>query len=42
MRPNYAAAVAPVSTLIQFVPLKNTRLPVPLPVVSDAFSAFVA
>jgi len=39
--PPYAVAVAPVSTLIQFDPSENTKLPVPLPDVSDAFNAFV-
>jgi hypothetical protein len=36
---NYAPAVAPVSTLIQLEPSENTKFPVPLPAVSDAFNA---
>jgi len=36
---NYLPAVAPVSTLIQLEPSENTKFPVPLPAVSDAFNA---
>jgi len=35
----YLAAVAPVSTRIQLEPSENTKLPVPLPAVSEAFNA---